>query len=506
MRRAQTSRIARPEPHNNHRRRTLHVVTEPPPIAKRAFLLVLDGLRPEFVTEALMPNLSTLAARGVRFTDAHAVLPTVTRCNSATIATGRLPGRHGIPGNRFVSRALDGAALNAGDHRDLEKLRAYRDGRIVLAPTLADAIHGAGGRTAVLGTGTPGASLLQNPEVSAHGDVLIHPAISYGIDMAAMESRFGPLPAKAVPATGLNRYFTRLATEFVIPELRPELLVFWHTDPDHSQHAAGPGSPDALTGLRDADANLGALLESLNANGLAPETVVAVVSDHGFATNIGTVDIEAHLQTSSVLSDKRDQAQALGGLVYLERPDEEREGRIADALMAMPEVGGLFTRHALPGTFPLEIAGAAGPEAPDILYGLAWDDGVNENGIAGRAWSHPMRGAGNHGSFSPYEVRNTVVMAGPGLQAEAVSDIPMGATDIPMGATDIAPTLMTLLGRGQPNSCDGRVLHEALNGMQPPPHVERTVVSAETAGRRQTMPTSTVDGVTYIDSVAVERL
>ena len=396
-------------------------------------------------------------------------------------------------------RALDRAALNTGDHRDLERLRTHREGRIALAPTLADEIHADGGRTAVLGTGTPGAALLQNPEVSLNGDVLIHPAPSFGVDMDVIEARFGALPEPSVPATELNRYFTRLATEFLLPEVQPRLLVFWHTDPDRSQHAGGPGSPEAIAGLRDADTNLGALVESLDADGLASDTVVAVVSDHGFATNIATVDIEARLARSGVLDAPGNHVQALGGLIYLEHPDAAIEARIVEALTTMPEVGGVFTRHAIPGTFPLEPAGAAGPEGPDILYGLAWDDDVNQHGIEGRAWSHPIRGAGNHGAFSPYEVRNTVVMAGPGLRDGI-------ASDIPMGNTDIAPTLMTLLGVGAPETRDGRVLQEALDSDRPDPAVEKNVSVAQHAGRHQTMPTSTVDGVTYLDWVDAERL
>ena len=164
--------------------------------------------------------------------------------------------------------------------------------------------------------------------------------------------------------------------------------------------------------------------------------------------------------------------------------------------MVMPEVGGLFTRHRVPGTFPLEKAGAGGPEGPDILYGLSWDRETNDCGIEGRAWSHPMAGAGNHGSFSPYEVRNTAIIAGPGLQVGF-------ASELPMGNVDVAPTLASLLGVALPLG-DGRVLTEALEGADSL-RVEREIVETSYAGRRQTMPTATVAGSIYVDYVAVER-
>ena len=48
---------------------------EPP---RRHLLIVLDGLRPDYVTPELMPNLHALGQRGVVMTRHHAVYPTVT--------------------------------------------------------------------------------------------------------------------------------------------------------------------------------------------------------------------------------------------------------------------------------------------------------------------------------------------------------------------------------------------------------------------------------------------
>jgi predicted AlkP superfamily phosphohydrolase/phosphomutase len=58
----------------------------------RVPILVVDGLRPDYVTPALMPQLNALAERGVRGLRHHAVFPTVTRVNSPSIFSGRYPG------------------------------------------------------------------------------------------------------------------------------------------------------------------------------------------------------------------------------------------------------------------------------------------------------------------------------------------------------------------------------------------------------------------------------
>src|SRR5687767_15917453 len=65
----------------------------------RHLLIVVDGLRPDYVTAEVMPNLTALAGRGVVFTRHHSVYPTVTRVNASSISTGSYPGTHGLMGN-----------------------------------------------------------------------------------------------------------------------------------------------------------------------------------------------------------------------------------------------------------------------------------------------------------------------------------------------------------------------------------------------------------------------
>ena len=51
-------------------------------------IFAFDGLQPAQVIPELMPNLSSLAAQGVTFTNHHPVFPSVTRANVASLATG----------------------------------------------------------------------------------------------------------------------------------------------------------------------------------------------------------------------------------------------------------------------------------------------------------------------------------------------------------------------------------------------------------------------------------
>ena len=70
-------------------------------------VVVFDGLQPGQVTPRLMPNLARFAAEGVVGDNHHAVFPTVTRANVASIVTGCQPGANGLTGNMLVIPEYD---------------------------------------------------------------------------------------------------------------------------------------------------------------------------------------------------------------------------------------------------------------------------------------------------------------------------------------------------------------------------------------------------------------
>src|SRR4029453_7715236 len=133
----------------------------------------------------------------------------------------------------------------------------------LLVDTLADRVKRAGGSTVVVGSGSPGSALLQHPRYVDCADFVISPAtLQEGQVREALLARFGPPPPRRLPATEWNAYFTRIITSFVLPEITPTLLVFWHTDPDHTSHARGHAALETKRSLRDADDNLGKILET----------------------------------------------------------------------------------------------------------------------------------------------------------------------------------------------------------------------------------------------------
>jgi arylsulfatase A-like enzyme len=452
-------------------------------VAERAFIMVWDGLRPDLVSETTTPNLWRLAQAGVWFDRSHAVYPTLTRANSPAISTGCRPGRAGVPGNSFCLPSNGSfVRYTTGDATSLQRL-ANADGRpIVLVDTLADRIHRAGGTSVVVGAGSPGSALLQHPRAAEAGDPVIVEGVAW-MDpfMDALQGRFGPRPTRRLPATAWDAYFTRVITDFVVPELMPTLLVFWHTDPDHTSHQRGFAAPETQQSLRDADANLGAILDTYDQLGLRATTAVVVTSDHGASTISRRVSPAKDL--AGLLSDGV--AAENGGSTFVYSSDP---GVVA-AVRQLDYVGPVFTRDGRDQTFPLSVLGLDGPRAPDVVFSFSWSD-QQVGGIAGSAVGTHGKLIVDHGTLSPYELRNTLIVQGPDFRA--------GWQDTaPVGNIDIAPTLTRILGLDEGTAFEGRVLAEALrDGPPEAPAWQTQVVEREFSAR----------GARWVQRVSLEQV
>src|SRR6185295_4878595 len=132
------------------------------PATRRVIIFVWDGLRTDDLTPEITPNYFALARSGVVFADHHAVYPTFTMMNSASIATGAYPGAHGFYGNVvYVPSArgknAKGAALDFSapafieDFGVVEAVREAYDGKLTLVPTMLQAAQAKGLTTAVVG-------------------------------------------------------------------------------------------------------------------------------------------------------------------------------------------------------------------------------------------------------------------------------------------------------------------------------------------------------------------
>ena len=125
-------------------------------------IFVWDGLRADDLTPEITPNYFALARSGVVFADHHAVYPTFTMMNSASIATGTYPGVHGFYGNVVYAPSAKGKNAKGADIdfsapafiEDFGVVEAVRDayqGKLTLVPTMLQAAQAKGLTTAAIG-------------------------------------------------------------------------------------------------------------------------------------------------------------------------------------------------------------------------------------------------------------------------------------------------------------------------------------------------------------------
>jgi arylsulfatase A-like enzyme len=473
----------------------LSLPAAPPAAAGRATLnivLVLDGLRPDAITPEEMPNLWRLRQEGVNFTSSHSVFPTVTRVNATAIGTGTWPGRNGVVGNSQYVRAVDpNHAFVNDDHAALLRLDRATGGGMVLAKTLGEILQERGKMLAAVSSGSTGSALLTNARALRGAGVLINGYWEPGVRVAfpdavndAVRRRFGAAPARAGAAEAQDSsviWTQGVLRDYVLGELKPDVIINWMTEPDHVLHATGAGSPQTRASIRNDDAEVGLLLARLQALGQAGTTNIIVVSDHGFGHSAFGVNVTGELIKAGLKAgpDSDDVVIASSGqtlLLHVKDRDRAHIHKIADFLKAQEWTGVLFTAGAPgpdgavpiegiePGTFSTQLVHLDHPErGPDIVLTFRWSSARNAFGVPGTDYTNsgatgPLKGnAGNHGGMSPWTVHNTFLAWGVDFKRGV-------AVRTPVSNVDITPTLLALMGLdGDPTlpRFDGRAIVEA---------------------------------------------
>lgn len=448
---------------------------------ERVVILVIDGLRPDYVTAELMPRLDRLAARGVRGLAHHAVFPTVTRVNGPSIFTGRYPSGHGILGNSvYVPEVDPGRRLDMSVRADVVTIDQATGGALITAPSLGEILDEAGLTYFAASSGSTGSGTFMNHRGSGAGLVHHEFTVPSGLEATAVET-LGPVPE--IPDGSSSVPLVARAIDALllmgVDQADADVMAAWLTEPDGTAHATGIGSPETVEVLAGVDAEIGRLLDGLAARGVLERTNIIVTSDHGFTTNMGggslsDVLVEAGLKQSSGSLD----VVVAGGAVHVREGGEARVDSIVRVLQATDWVGAVFTRGdaaselgTRPGTLAFSTVGWDHERSGDVLVSAAWSDGENEFGFRGEVL---VGGIAGHGSASPWDIRAAFVVDGPAIKNFQTSPIPSGNIDL-------VPTTLEIMDVAVPEGLDGRVLTEVLEGGPFPGEVEFTPEVVETA-------------------------
>ncbi|MFA6044997.1 MAG: alkaline phosphatase family protein, partial [Phycisphaerales bacterium] len=446
--------------------------------ASRVVIVVWDGMRPDFARPDIAPNLCKLAERGVRFQNNHSVYVTSTEVNGTAISTGAVPAVSGIVSNReYLPKVFPGRPVDTQDPMVIEMSDKVTGGHHIRLATLPELVREAGFTTAVATSKQVGFIWDRTLDMSkrkkcitlAEGGTIPEGAAkdieaALGGDMKKFDDH---TPGRLSD----DRWTTRALTEYLWKDSVPMLSVLWMAEPDYSQHQTGPGSPQSIGAIKNADACLGTVVSTLEQRGLLETTDIIMVSDHAFSTvsqgfspvkvaKAAGFDAVDQLPEGKTLAKGQIMISANGGSVcyYVGDHDQPTIQKFAEYLKTTDYAGVIFTTGGEAGTFKLEEAAINASDAPDVVVAMNWNAESSDFGVPGMVVSEGRpRGEGMHASLSPFDTHNTLIAAGPHFKQGMHSTLPSANTDI-------APTVCEILGVKPDPRQTGRVLTEALVG------------------------------------------
>jgi len=494
-------------------------------------VIIFDGLRPEFVTEAYMPNLYALKNRGAYAAENHSVFPTVTRVNSSSFATGSYPKTHGILGNSIHLPTLRNQRVyNTGNREDLLQIDSLTGGNLLTTVSTGEVLARNGKALYVFSSGSTGQAYLQNHQVQGaiiHPEYILPEAFVEEVEAAVgkspvqqiAENTPGQIPASSGATVSesdryaKHRWVTDAFLHFGLAEDGPAVSTVWYSEPDAAQHGTGIGSPRSLEAIAVMDAQLGRILEAIEERGIGESFNIIVTADHGFISYQGEETLVDFLIREGFKKDRESTDIVVAdGAVFLKDRQPGLLEAIVEKLQHQAWVGPLFTPAA---TGPDAVAGHGQIEgtlsfdlihwhhadrAADLLVTYHWSDETNEFGYPGIQHSRSRIAAG-HGGISAHEMRTPLVFWGPDFKAAHESALPTSFIDI-------MPTVLAIQGIDKPAEMDGRVLREFFKSSNNSNNTELPSVHRETISNQVDSPSgtyeiqvriSTVDGYRYLD-------
>ncbi len=197
------------------------------PPARRVVIISIDGLRPDAISMAPMPNLMALMQSSAFSLGAQTVLPSVTLVSHSSMLVGVCPAKHGVNWNDYIP-----------------------DLGYAIGTDLFDIAHAAGLRTYMYA----GKEKLRQVTEPSSLDQFV---FVNDRDLVLMERLIAEFPQD------FGILFIHLALT------------------DGMGHVYGWLSPEQLSVIRRADEALGLLLTALDARNLRSETLLIITADHG---------------------------------------------------------------------------------------------------------------------------------------------------------------------------------------------------------------------------------
>src|SRR5437667_11698398 len=92
----------------------------------------------------------------------------------------------------------------------------------------------------------------------------------------------------------------KVLREYVLQDLRPDVVIDWEGPLDSAQHANGVGSPQAKEALHQIDQSISRTISKIEALGLLSRTDIIFGSDYGFAHKNDAVNLFDKMVTAGL--------------------------------------------------------------------------------------------------------------------------------------------------------------------------------------------------------------
>ncbi len=453
----------------------------------RVFLISVAGLRSEDYLDAWghvtdsdsrvrMPNLARLAREGVVGERVRPPSPGSVYASHATLATGRLPTRHGV----ISDRALD---------EEGKRTLPFWDNRLLRGTALWDAAIGRG--VAAFGwpttTGARVEWLLPDARPIDSGESWIeflrnraNPYLVRELESIAEEDFAGARNSAVGRSLGQARdpaswptpeekdaAFAELACRLVMSERDPGLWLIRFDQTAAYQRSAGFGTVEVDAALGRIDAAIGRIEDCLGAAGQLGDTALFVVGDVAYQPVHTRVDPNVALVRAGLIGRDPRAATGVRSWLALVRSNGRSAyvyARDADhALEARKVLEEEARRTAAFDVVPAADLAETGAD-PQAWFGIAARPGyVIGDGLV-RPVVRPSTTRASAGTFPFLEpaVSSVGLMAwGRGIRSRVrVPELDM---------TEIAPTIAALLGLRLDRDLDGKPILGILRAAVPPP-------------------------------------
>ncbi len=210
----------------------------PPAKAENVVIITVDGLRPDALKHAKVPNLESLIKRGASTMKAQTVTPSLTLPAHTSMLTGLTVEQHGV------------------DWNDYEPQRGY-----LKSPTVIELASFYGRKWA---------AVFLNKQKLLH---LAKPDLR--MDLTACSIDEPGCNAKKI-ASDVIAYYKHVARD-----PKPSLFIIHLADADLAGHAKGWMSKSYLQAVEACDRAIGTILKGFQELGLYEQTTFIVTADHG---------------------------------------------------------------------------------------------------------------------------------------------------------------------------------------------------------------------------------